>query len=83
MSVISAVVDEMGAADSKYGQFRSSHEGLGVLTEEYMELILAIQANRKHPIITEAIQVAAVACRIAESMENEATIRRSGCTPSS
>ena len=61
----------------RFGPFTSSHEGLGVVTEEYDELKDAIRANDPAAIIREAVQLAAVAWRLAEAMEVPATIERS------
>lgn len=51
--------------------FYSSHEALGVLTEEYSELIQAIQSNRSDLIRAELLDVAVsaiwgVASQVAE-----------------
>lgn len=69
-----AVVDAYKAAGSAFkeavraydlhGEFKSVHEGLGVLTEEYYELIEAIHANHLDDIEAEATQVAAMAIRL-------------------
>ena len=72
--------EEIEKADAKFGPFRSSHEGLGVLIEEVSELTATIRLNDCFGIIREAIQVAAVACRIAESMTLQTTHDRSGCS---
>ena len=77
-----AVEQEAARADARYGPFTSSHEGLGVLAEEYAELIDAIQHYDGLPgsleaIQKEAIQVSAVAMRIAASMDYDDTQARS------
>ena len=63
------VMAEIGAeaerAEKRYGPFTSTHEGLGVLAEEYDELKAAIRANDRTAIQKEATQVAAVAFRLA------------------
>jgi len=64
----------------KYGDFQSTHEGLGVLTEEYTELIEAIHRNDMDGIVKEALQVAAVAIRLACSLDNAAVRERSNCS---
>lgn len=68
---------EMARAEDRYGDFASTHEGLGVLTEEYHELIEAIQGNRVDRVRHEALQVAAVAMRLAEACEDSGFRRRS------
>lgn len=72
-----AIYGEIHKANRRYGPFRSSHEGLGVLVEECDELRDAIHRNDIESIRTEAIQVAAVATRVAYSMLNRATVSRS------
>ena len=74
------IVAEANKAEDRYGPFASTHEGLGVLTEEYHELIEAIRSNDLRRVEHEAIQVAAVAARIAECLEVPETAQRS--TPS-
>ena len=56
---------EISLADKSYGSFKSAHEGYGVLAEEVAELLDAIRANDRDGIEREAVQVAAVASRIA------------------
>lgn len=73
------MLSEIAEADRKYGPFTSSHEGLGVLTEELKELTEAIHANTLEAIRHEAIQVAAVALRLASACRgNDAFRVRSG-----
>lgn len=69
--------EEMIRAQIRYGNFASTHEALGVLTEEYHELIGAIQGNRVDRIQQEALQVAAVALRLAESCDKTGFVSRS------
>ncbi len=80
---ITIVVSEVARADGQYGDFASMHEGLGVLLEEFQELVDAIRMKqgthginklgrlmtRGECIREEAIQVAAVAIRIAAQAE--------------
>ena len=68
---------ERKVAENRYGPFASTHEGYGVLAEEMAELLDAIRANDKQAIIHEAVQVSAVAFRIATSLEHAATAARS------
>jgi hypothetical protein len=71
--VAKLIEDEAVAAESKFGDFASMHEAYGVLAEEVAELFEAIRlkqddvgTRRPTQIRAEAIQVAAVALRIAE-----------------
>jgi NTP pyrophosphatase (non-canonical NTP hydrolase) len=68
---------EVAYADSRYGPFKSTHEGLGVLVEEIAELTDAIRSNNLDSVASEALQVAAVAFRLAQAMDNEDTRSRS------
>lgn len=59
-----AIGQEAARADERYGPFTSTHEALGVLTEECDELREAIRANDLEAVEHEATQVAAVAMRL-------------------
>jgi hypothetical protein len=71
-----AVVSEAMVAQGRYGDFASMHEAYGVLAEEVAELFEGVRLpqgwgdarppSRSDRIRFEAIQVAAVALRIAE-----------------
>jgi hypothetical protein len=65
---------EADTAQRRYGDFASMHEAYGVLAEEMAELFEAVrlrQENAERPIAIrrEAIQIAAVAMRIAEQAD--------------
>lgn len=70
--------DEAKDAEDRFGPFTSTHEGYGVLAEEVAELLDAIRANDGAAIRLEAIQVGAVAFRIATSLRDAKTRERSG-----
>lgn len=74
---ITHVCSEVNHAQERYGDFASTHEALGVLTEEYYELVEAIRGNRLDRIQREAVQVAAVALRLAEACDKGAFAARS------
>ena len=62
---------EIMSSQEQYGDFASMHEGYGVLAEEVAELFDALRLKqtvreRASAIAHEAIQIAAVATRIAE-----------------
>lgn len=80
ISPLAMLQGQIRYADERYGPFTSAHEGYGVLCEEVAELLDAIRTNKKESIQREAIQVAAVAIRIVQSLENSDTARRSGLT---
>lgn len=69
--------EQVEYAEGRYGPFTSTHEGYGVLAEEMAELLDAIRANSVQATRKEAIQCAAVAFRLAMSLDNEATRDRS------
>jgi len=61
---INAVAQEANLARLKFGDFTSTHEAMGVLSEEWDELRAAIHANSIQATSREAKQVAAVAFRL-------------------
>jgi NTP pyrophosphatase (non-canonical NTP hydrolase) len=78
-SAIAKIIgDEMNMANDRFGPFTSAHEALGVLTEEMRELEDAIRMNALESVRLEAMQVAAVAWRLAISLNCDATVERSG-----
>ena len=78
-SVIGDLADEAAVAQERYGPFASTHEAFGVLAEEIQELLDAIRANAMESVRTEALQVAAVAARLAAHCRDDAAFRhRSG-----
>jgi hypothetical protein len=77
---------EAQVAQGRYGDFTSTHEALGVLTEEMRELEDAIRLNAMGSVAMEAVQVSAVAARLfvlaerALAGDAPAFLKRSGCT---
>lgn len=71
---------EAREAEERYGPFTSAHEALGVLLEEFQELTEAICDHSADAVRREAIQVAAVALRLAGQCGSgdEAFLKRSG-----
>jgi hypothetical protein len=70
-AVLEAAGAEADAAQESYGDFASMHEGYGVLAEEVAELLEAIRLKQGDPnrgprIWCEALQVAAIALRMAD-----------------
>jgi NTP pyrophosphatase (non-canonical NTP hydrolase) len=79
MDVLDDVRAEMESADANYGPPTSAHESFGVLSEEVAELLEAIRSNKSESVREEAIQVAAVALRLAHSCRAHLNFqRRSG-----
>jgi NTP pyrophosphatase (non-canonical NTP hydrolase) len=66
------IIAEAEKSQARFGEMASMHEGYGVLAEEVAELFDAVRLKQTDPtragkIAREAMQVAAVALRIAES----------------
>ena len=76
-NMLGRVFDEIAKAEVRYGPFRSTHEGVGVLLEEVDELRTEVHANNLDAVADEAIQVAAVALRIVGSLGSAETRERS------
>lgn len=56
------------AAEKRYGQFASTHEALGVASEEWDELRDAIRANDLEHVERECLDLAAVLIRLATTL---------------
>lgn len=77
--IIDAIIAEAARTDERFGPPTSAHESYGVLAEEMAELLAAIRSNEAAAVRGEAIQVSAVALRLARACAiNEAFRRRSG-----
>ena len=59
------VEQEATSSFRKWGHYRSEHEAYGVLCEEMHELLEAIHKNDADAVRAEAMQVSAVAYRLA------------------
>lgn len=57
-------------AQSRYGDFASTHEALGVACEEWDELRDAIRANALGAVEHECMDLAAVLIRLARNLRN-------------
>jgi NTP pyrophosphatase (non-canonical NTP hydrolase) len=66
---VNAIISEALEAEKRYGPYRSTHEAFGVLAEEVAELLDAIRSNSPAIVRAEAIQVAAVAMRLADQCD--------------
>jgi hypothetical protein len=66
-------------ADKLYGPFASTHEALGVCSEEWDELRAAIHANDGNAIRHEALDLAAALIRLHDQLVSGSAIeQRSG-----
>lgn len=61
MTITNDLIARIGAATERYGPFASTHEALGVASEEWDELREAIRSNDLDAIRSEALDLAAVA----------------------
>ena len=61
----------MNSAETRYGPFASTHEALGVASEEWDELREAIHSNDFVAIESECIDLAAVLMRLAEHIHDQ------------
>lgn len=77
--VDAAIRQEIDLAEHRYGDPTSTHEAYGVLAEELDELLDAIRLNDAILIRREAVQVAAVATRLAYALSSVPMLKRSGC----
>ena len=68
-TIFEEITAEADFAQGKHGSFASTHEAFGVLAEEVAELLDEIRANSIEGVRREAIQVAAVAMRLAEKCD--------------
>jgi NTP pyrophosphatase (non-canonical NTP hydrolase) len=75
--LIEQVLAEIAIAAKRYGPPASTHESYGVLCEEVAELLDAIRANDLPAVKAEALQVAAVALRLADCCSDEVFSKRS------
>jgi NTP pyrophosphatase (non-canonical NTP hydrolase) len=57
-------------AQTRYGHFASTHEALGVMSEEWDELRDAIRSNALGSVEHECLDLAAVCIRLARSLRN-------------
>ena len=64
-SYLIMVVAEMHGGREKFGRYNSTHEGLGVIYEEWIEFRRDIMRNDNRKAVEEAIQLSAVALRFA------------------
>jgi len=59
------IIEHAKVSDTRFGDFTSTHEAMGVMLEEWNELQSAVQANKIESIREEAIDLAAVCYRLA------------------
>ena len=71
MNVTEALAERIRKADDRYETPASAHESLGVITEEYHELVEAIRCNASASIAAEALDIAAACIRLAEACEGD------------
>lgn len=70
MTAVEMMLELANRAQERYGDFASTHEALGVASEEWDELKDAIRANDLVQVRYECIDLAAVLLRLALAVEN-------------
>lgn len=78
MTITNDLIARIGAATERYGPFASTHEALGVASEEWDELREAIRANDLGAIRSEALDLAAVMMRLAAACSEAIIIADNG-----
>lgn len=74
--ILYEVETEANGSAQKFGDYTSSHEAYGVLAEEMGELLEAIRKNKSESVRHEAIQVAAVAMRLADHCRDHPVFKK-------
>ena len=73
----SALTMRMQTAQDRYGSYASTHEALGVASEEWDEFRAAIQSNDLAKVEEEALDLAACLLRLVEQIGDDALRQRS------
>lgn len=68
--ILSEVTMELDRALAKHGDFKSAHEGYAVLLEEVDELWQEVKHGTKKNARIEAVQVAAMAVKLVDFIDN-------------
>jgi NTP pyrophosphatase (non-canonical NTP hydrolase) len=63
-------------AQTRYGDLTSTHEGLGVASEEWDELRDAVRSNDLDRVESECLDLAAVLLRLADTVRGSEVMRR-------
>ena len=66
------LIDRIESADATYGCPASAHEMLGVIAEEYAELVEAVRRGKSGSVSWEALDLAAACIRLADACEQAA-----------
>lgn len=72
---IAAIRQRIDAADKRYGPFASTHEALGVATEEWFEFVDAVRSNDLGQVEHEALDLAAALIRLASQLESNVSLQ--------
>lgn len=76
--ILGEIENRIDGASFRYGPFASTHEALGVASEEWDEFRQAIHSNDLRAVADECLDLAAVLIRLARDlMESKPTQRRS------
>jgi NTP pyrophosphatase (non-canonical NTP hydrolase) len=71
------IVARIDAANKRYGPFASTHEALGVASEEWDELRDAVRSNDLVAVRGECFDLAAALIRMALAVDQQAFVARS------
>jgi hypothetical protein len=63
------IADRIVNAEARYGPFTSTHEAMGVISEEWDELRAAVHANALESVWHEALDIAAACIRLARQID--------------
>ncbi len=63
VNAMNAVLDELKRATAKFGPFKSAHEGIAIIEEEFLELRREVFWGSQGKAHKEAVQLAAMALR--------------------
>lgn len=76
---LSALSVRMQAAEVRYGPFASTHEALGVIDEEHLELQLAVRGNAISEIRHELLDLAAACIRAYDCLQSGSAMHMRSC----
>jgi NTP pyrophosphatase (non-canonical NTP hydrolase) len=77
MNALEELKERIAQSSARFGAYTSSHEALGVITEEFYELVTVIRGNYRWSVYEEALDLAACALKLAQDCEKESFKKRS------
>lgn len=76
LGTMEALESRIRRADKRYGVFASTHEALGVCSEEWDEFRAAVHSNDFEAIQHEALDLAAALIRLNDQLRSRPVLRR-------